>query len=213
MSARTLMRRVLIPALAFLALTGAAAPSGCADPAPVPPSGVSDMVVGASLLRSSTAGGATYPGAYVIARSGTTIGAVQGDITAQARAGRIRRLIIMDFAINHALQGGWDDTDRRAYFAAMWAFPGCVVVGSVTYTPGLPAGREVDEANAALAGLVAERQAAGYPTRLVHGWRDAVAASPGLIQGPSDYLHFNPARATEAAQAYGQATQTARGAC
>lgn len=207
------LRRYLVASLAVLALTGAAAPSGCEDAPPVPPAGVSDMIVGASLLRSSTAGGATYPGAYVIARSGATIDAVQADITSQARAGRVRRLVIMDFAINHALQGGWDDSDRRAYFAAMWAFPGCVVVGSVTYTPGLPAGREVDEANQALAGLVAERQAAGYPTRLVHGWRDAVASDPGLIQGPSDYLHFNPARVPAATQAYAGAATAARGVC
>jgi hypothetical protein len=207
------LRRYLLVALVVLALTGAAAPSGCEDAPPVPPPGVTDMIVGASLLRSSTAGGATYPGAFVIARSNTTVGAVQADITAQASAGRIRRLVILDFAINHALQGGWDDTDRRAYFAAMWSFPGCVVVGSVTYTPGLPAGREVDEANQALAGLVTERQNAGYPTRLVHGWRDAVSADPGLIQGPSDYLHFAPARVADATARYAAATTAARGAC
>lgn len=209
----TRLRRLLVGALAAVALTGAAAPSGCADPAPVPPPGVSDMIVGASLLRSSTAGGATYPGAFVIARSGATIDAVQADITSQARAGRIRRLIIQDFAINQALQGGWTDADRRAYWQAMWSTPGCVVVGSVTYTAGFPAGPEVDEANRALAELVAERQAAGYPTRLVHGWRDAVSADPGLIQGPSDYVHFRPARAADATDRYAGATQAARSAC
>lgn len=211
-SPMTRLRRVLLAAVAAVALTGAAAPSGCQDPAPAPPEGASDMIVGASLLRSSTAAGASYPGAYVIARSGATIDSVHADIAAQADAGRIRRLIITDFAINHALNG-WDESDRLAYFAAMWRFPGCVVVASVTYTPGLPAGREVDEANGALARLVEQRQEAGYPTRLAHSWRDAVTVDPGLIQGPSDYIHFNPSRVPDATAAYVGAVQSARGAC
>jgi hypothetical protein len=132
---------------------------------------------------------------------------VQPEVSEAAANGDITRLVINDFAINNAKPpsedgDGWTQADANEYFALMWTGPFCVVVGAVTYTPGLDDewAAEIDEANQALAALVAERSNAGYPTVLETTWRDAVAAHPEYIV--PDHLHLaSPAAADEYAAA------------
>lgn len=166
-----------------------------------------DMYTGASIMAQGEAVGADYHDAYVVHRSGQTASSVQPEVSEAAANGQITRLVINDFAINNAAlpsEGGdgWTQSDVNEYFALMWTGPFCVVVGAVTYTPGLdPAwAAEIDEANQALAALVDERNSAGYPTVLETTWRDAVAAHPEYIV--DDHLHLaTPEAADEYAAA------------
>lgn len=202
------VRRYGLAALVVFCLVGAAAPSGCENPPP-PPSPAGDLITGASLMAFSDASH-DYQGAEVVAHSGQTIASAQPRISARADAGTLDRLVIMDFAINHVLDGSWSSADRWAYWQAMWSFPGCVVVGTVTHSTGAPTAAAIAAANVDLAQLVAERDAAGYPTVLVTTWAEAVAADPTLIQGAPDWYHFTSAASVEE---YAAAVEAMRGAC
>jgi hypothetical protein len=166
-----------------------------------------DMYTGASLMAQADAAGADFHDAVVVANPGETAASVQAEVSEAAAEGQITRLVINDFAINNAKppsQGGdgWTQADANEYFALMWTGPFCVVVGAVTYTPGLADAwaDQIDEANLALAALVDERRDAGYPTVLETTWRAAVAAHPEYITG--DHLHLaTPAAADEYAAA------------
>lgn len=161
-----------------------------------------DMYTGASIMAWGQAAGADYHDAVVVAKSGETAASVQPEVSEAAARGDITRLVINDFAINNAKppsQGGdgWTQNDANEYFALMWTGPFCVVVGAVTYTPGLAAdwAAEIDEANQALAALVTARRNAGYPTVLETTWRAAVAAHPEYIV--ADHLHLASAAAAD----------------
>lgn len=208
MSPLTRIRRYGLALLVVFGLVGAAAPTGCEEPPPPPPP-AGDLITGASLLAFSDSSH-DYQGAEVVAHSGQGIGSAQPRISARAEAGTLHRLVIMDFAINHVLDGTWSDGDRWAYWQAMWSFPGCVVVGTVTHSAGAPTAAAIATANADLAQLVTERDAAGYPTVLVTTWADAVRNDPSLIQGAPDWYHFTDAGSIDT---YAAAVEAMRAAC
>jgi hypothetical protein len=164
------------------------------------------MHFGASIMAQANGYGGTFDGP-IYADAGRTPAQAAPIVGQQTDAHPTAPVVLADVEHNGARDGAWSTADRNAEFAMIFASEACTVIVTPGYRPGLPYAATLEQAEADIRAMAAQRATLGYPTVVVD-WQPIVNAHPEYLQPAPDYVHLTDdpsggtTEATDADSAY-----------